>query len=175
MWRTYLTRFKYLPAALRLLLLLLCYQAAFRPTLEVFRQNRELTAQLDAANDIGSQPGYSERKLSNVSRLLGAYKADTTVFREGMINTLSVLAEKNNVRLTAVPLELPAVGLQQQILTQKLQIEGDYFALLRVLDQLQGTAGAGWVRSVSIGAGGNDRAPLRPGMVLMELTVTAIR
>jgi len=58
---------------------------------------------------VNFQPGYSERKSANISRILNMYKVDTVNYRSNIISKISSIAEKENVKLSEVPVEDPAL------------------------------------------------------------------
>jgi len=139
---------EYLLVAAAILLLLISYQLAFKKTIEAWQLNTGLKHQLAQSTDVSYQPGYLERKNANLSNILKLYKADTVDFRSNIIGTISAIAEKENVKLTGVPTQDPFYHTPQFII-QKLDFEGDYFALIKTLKQLQGAKGIGLVRAVT--------------------------
>lgn len=132
-----------------LLLLLVCYQFAFKRTLDAWQLNRQLTEQLGSGNDLGYQPGYLDRKGRNLDRILELYRSDTTLFRSGTISTIAVLAAKYKVKLTVVPAR-DAIYQRDHSVIQKLGFEGDFFALNRFLNQLESSTGIGMPVAVDL-------------------------
>lgn len=139
---------EYLMIAATIILLLLCYKLAFKKTIEAWQIHKGLNAQLTQATDLSYQPAYVERKNSNLTKIINRYKTDTIAFRSNAISAISSIAEKENVKLSEVPLQDPLYHTEQFII-QKLNFEGDFFALTKTLDQLQATVGIGMVRSAS--------------------------
>jgi hypothetical protein len=133
-------------AAVIILLLLLSYQLAFKKTIEAWQLNSRLKAQLPQSAGLSFQPGYIKRKSNNLDKIIDQYKADTTGFRSNIISTLSALAERDHVRLTEVPFQDPAYHTDHFII-QKLDFEGDFFSLVKVLDRLQKDKGFGRPRA----------------------------
>ena len=139
---------QYLFIGCSLLILYLCYQLAFKATIEAWHVNRQLTQQLTQSADLSYQPAYLERKNANLNKLLNRYKTDTVAFRSNIISTIASIAEKQNVKLSEVPVQDPLYHTDQ-VLIQKLDFEGDFFSLTKVLKQLQQTAHIGMVRAVT--------------------------
>ncbi|HTK21474.1 MAG TPA: hypothetical protein VL442_18270 [Mucilaginibacter sp.] len=140
---------EYLLLTASLLMLVICYQLAFKKTIEAWHVHKKLTSKLTQSSSVNFQPGYSERKNANISRILNLYKADTISFRSNTISRISSIAEKENVKLSNVPVEDPMLHNNQHII-QKLAFEGDYFALIKTLNELQNTPGIGMIRSIDI-------------------------
>ncbi|WP_295719977.1 hypothetical protein [Mucilaginibacter sp.] len=129
------------------LLLLLSYELAFKRTYVAWRQYRRLEEQLSPQADFRYQPGFLERKSKNLDKLIGLYRVDTAELKDVVIGTVANKAAKLNVRLSGVPaqgddLQLDGFNIQQ------LDLEGEYFSLLKLIKSLQGTEQIGMVRSV---------------------------
>jgi len=139
---------EYLLIAASIVLLLLCYQLAFKKTAEAWQINKQLRTQIAQATDLSYQPAYLERKNNNLSQIINRYKTDTIAFRSNTISAISSIAEKEDVKLSEVPLQDPLYHSDQFII-QKLNFEGGFFALTKVLNKLQATNGIGVVRSVA--------------------------
>ncbi|MFI5139337.1 MAG: hypothetical protein ACHQIM_16060 [Sphingobacteriales bacterium] len=139
---------EYLLIAASIILLLLCYQLAIKKTIEAWQINKQLKAQMAQAADLSYQPAYLERKNNNLSKIISLYKTDTVTFRSNTISAISSIAEKENVKLSEVPLQDPMYHTDKFII-QKLNFEGGFFALTKVFNQLQATSGIGVVRAAS--------------------------
>jgi hypothetical protein len=137
---------EYLMAAGTAILLLFCYQLAFKKTMDAWQINRQLKARVARAADLSYQPAYLERKNSNLARIVARYKTDTLAFRSSSINTIAAIAAQEQVKLSAVPVQTPFYHADQ-FSVQKLGFEGGFFALEKVLSQLQASNGIGMVRS----------------------------
>jgi hypothetical protein len=137
----------YLLIAGTAIFLLLCYQLAFKKTLEAWQTNKQLQAKLAQAADLNYQPAYLERKNNNLGRIIDRYKTDTAAFRSNSISTIASIAEKEQVKLSEVPVQNPLFH-SGQFTIQKLSFEGGFFALIKVVNQLQALKGIGMVRSV---------------------------
>src|SRR5260370_37700569 len=98
---------EYLLAAATMLLLLICYQLAFKKTIVAWQLNRGLKQKLAQSTDVSQQPEYQERKNANLGKLIDLYKADTTEFRSNILSNISAIAENENVKLTEVPTRDP--------------------------------------------------------------------
>ncbi|MDP9080015.1 MAG: hypothetical protein M3O71_21525 [Bacteroidota bacterium] len=129
-----------------ILLLLLSYQLALKKTVEAWQIHRQLTGQLTQGTDLSVQPAYLERKNRNLDKIIGSYKTDTVAFRSTMISTISLLAEREGVKLSTLPMQDPLFHSDKFII-QKLGFEGDFFSLTKVLNRLRLTNGVGMIRS----------------------------
>lgn len=139
---------EYLLIAAAIVLLLLSYQLAFKKTMEAWQINKHLKVQLFEATNLSYQPAYLERKDKNLTGIINRYKTDTVAFRSNSISAISSIAEKENVKLSEVPVQDPLYHTDQFII-QKLNFEGSFFALTKVLNQLQAKSGIGLVRSAT--------------------------
>lgn len=139
---------QYLLAAAAIVLLLTCYELAFKDTIAAWQTNQRLKAQLAQVADMTLQPAYLARKNSNLSKIIGSYVSDTAAFRSNIIGSISSLAEKEHVKLSEVPSQNPLYQAGS-FTVQKLGFEGGFIPLLKVLNQLQAQKGIGIVRSVN--------------------------
>jgi hypothetical protein len=144
---------EYLFIAATMLLLLICYQLAFKKTIQAWQLNSGLKNQLIQSADVSFQPGYLQRKNNNLDKIIALYKADTVDFRGNIISAIAVIAGKENVKLTEVPLQDPLFH-RDRFIIQKLNFEGAFFSLIKVLNQLQSAKGIGMPRSAAFKAVG---------------------
>jgi hypothetical protein len=137
---------EYLLILATLLLLFISYEFAFKNTITAWQANKELKAKLSQAGDLSFQPAYLERKSNNLDRVISQYKADTTSLRSNLINTISLIADRENVMLSEVPVQDAAYNSDKAII-EKLEFGGDYFSLARLSNALQHKNGIGVIRS----------------------------
>ncbi|MHB8209082.1 hypothetical protein [Mucilaginibacter sp.] len=137
---------EYLLLIATILLLLVSYQLAFKKTIAAWQLNNSLEKRLPQSNDLTIQPDYLERKNKNLDKLIGLYKADTTALRNNMINIVSLLADKEGVKLSEVPVQ-DIANISDHFIIERLRFEGDYFALMKLSDRLGQESGIGMVRS----------------------------
>ena len=140
---------EYLLIGASVILLWISYQLAFRKTFEACQLNKQLTRQIAQGADVSVLPDYLERKNHNLDKIISLYKTDTVAFRSNIINTIASIAEKQNVKLSEVPMQDPLLHADKFII-QKLDFEGSYFDLIKTLDRLQKTEGIGVIRSAVI-------------------------
>jgi len=137
---------EYLLLAGSVLLLVIGYQLAFRRTAEAWQLHSRLEKQLAEATSLHDLPAYLERKNHNLDEIVSLYKTDTTTFRSNAISEITSIAEKENVKLSEVPTQDP-MYYSGFFIIQKLDFEGDYFALTKMYNQLQSAKGIGVPRS----------------------------
>jgi hypothetical protein len=172
MWKYWPFRKDYLVYAGTALLFFICYQLTFSKTLADWRLYQQLNRELSAGNDLSYQPGYTERKSRNLERTLALYRSDTALFRSNTLSVIATLADKEHVRLSGVP-AAEAIYHTERAILQKLRFTGDFFALNRLLYQLESTPGIGIARSVVYrterkGAAPGPRTPVLE--VLLEIS-----
>lgn len=151
-----------------ILLFLLCYQLAFKKTIEVWQINKNLKMTLNKSSDLSNQPVYLERKNGNLSKILNHYKTDTINFRSNTISIIASIAAKERVKLSEVPLQDPIFHTDQFII-QKLNFEGTFFALTKVLNNLQATSGIGSIRSANYKVTGLNSKNDGPKKIILEI------
>jgi len=132
-----------------IVLILLCYQLAFKKTIAAFQVNSHLKMQLAQASDVAYQPEYLDRKAQNMETILARYKTDTLNLRGNTIATIASIAEKEDVKLSGVPNQDPAFNTAHFII-QKLDFEGNYPALVKTLSHLEEQQNIGVPRSVAL-------------------------
>lgn len=137
---------EYLLVAATIVLLLASYRFAFKNTIEAWQTHSTLVAKLTQSTDLSYQPQYMERKNNNLNKTIELYKADSTEFRNNIINMISSIAEKENVKLTEVPVQDISYHADHFSI-EKLGFEGDYFSLMKLAHDLQLTNNIGIVRS----------------------------
>ena len=137
---------EYLLIGAAILLLLLSYELALKKTVEAWRIHQQLSTQLAQGTDLSVQPAYLERKNRNLDKIISSYKTDTVAFRSTMISAISLLAEREGVKLSTLPMQDPLFHSDKFII-QKLGFEGDFFSLTRVLNHLRLTSNIGMIRS----------------------------
>jgi hypothetical protein len=144
------------------------YKLAFKHTLDARSVNGQLREQLAQQNNATEQPGYIDRKNANLERIIGLYRADTVTYRSSAINAIAFLAEKNNVKFVSAPVQDKSYHTEKYIL-QKLTFSGDYFSLLKLLNQLQGANGTGMIRSCSFRVPARREMAPGDGKVLLDV------
>ncbi|WP_448698210.1 hypothetical protein ACFGVR_15435 [Mucilaginibacter sp. AW1-3] len=161
----------WLPAG-TILLLLICYQLAFKNTIQAFQARSRLKAQLNQVADVTYDPGYLERKARNLDRLLNRYQTDTLTLRGNTIAQVAMIAEKEGVKLSEVPVEDPAYHTAHFII-QQLEFEGAYSSLVKTLDNLAHNKTIGVLRSVSFRVTNTETADLSRIKIVMTVLVEA--
>ena len=142
---------KYLSVAGSIVLLVICYQLSFKPTIGAWETHRNLRSRLTYVSDFSYQPGLLERKSKAMDRILERYRSDSSALRENLLARISGIADKEKVRLSEVPVEDPAFHTGQYIL-ERLKFEGDFISLVKTLRDMESTSGAGVPRSITIKA-----------------------
>lgn len=139
---------QYLIVVGSLILAVFCYELAFKKTFELWRMHSRLTQELQQSSDLSTSPGYLARKNENLDHIINSYRMDSVSFRNNAVNKIADLADQQKVKFTIVPADDPLYHAPGFIL-QKLDFEGDFFSLLKLVNKLQATANIGMLRSVS--------------------------
>ena len=148
----------YLLILMSVIMAFAAYKFAITHTLDEWRDNKKLKLQVSRQNDVADQPDYLERKNANLDEILKLYRSDTLNYRSEAITTISIIAGKYNVRLTGAPVQDKTYRTEKYLL-QKLSFAGDYFSLIRFLQQVEATGGIGKLRSCTLnGPGSRDKA-----------------
>jgi len=132
-----------------ILLLVICYQLAFKKTIQAYQNHSRLQAEISQTSDVSYEPGYLQRKASNMDRILERYHMDTLALRGNTLAQIAVVAERENVKLSEVPVQDPSFNTAHFII-QKLEFEGTYPALLKTLNNLGNMTNIGVPRSITI-------------------------
>lgn len=152
---------------------IICYRFAFRQTIEAWQQNSKYQQQLANGSNLSYDPAYLGRKAANIDKVINLYRTDTSAFRNIIVNKISLLAEKENVKLTELP-SFDPVYSTDQITMQKIVLTGDYFALLKVMDKLEKTAEIGVVNAWAIRSQGKEVEMTHSALVL-ELYLQTVK
>ncbi len=156
------------------MLLLLCYQLAFRVTFAAWKVNRHLKEELASAGSLNYQPGYLTRKNANLDMIINRYKADSVTWRNNTINIVAIAAEKVDVRLSAVPAQDVLFSTDKYSI-QKLVFEGGFFQMVKLLGQLQDMQQIGYVRSVTLKAAENRSGKDASARLFMEIYLEVLK
>jgi hypothetical protein len=160
---------RYLTIAGSILLLVICYQLAFKSTLLAWQTNRQLKSQLVQASDLSYQPGLLARKSKNLDAILSRYHSDSLTFRGNTIAEISRIAGKENVKLSGIPVDDPALHTDQYII-ERLVFEGSFTSLVKTLHNLENADGVGVSRSIAIKPAKKDEESPLMMEVLLEIT-----
>lgn len=147
MIRKYLKQ-RYISAAAAALLVVTCYQLAFKRTIEAWQLHKGLERQIQQSSDVSVPPGYLNRKDRNLDGLLNLYKpADNS--RDELINRVAEIAESEHLKVEEVPHpDTSAEGAGYVI--QRLLFSGEYLAMLRTLQKLEQNKEVGMIRSLTL-------------------------
>lgn len=135
------------------------YSLAFKKTLNAFQTHQQLKSKLSEVSDLSYQPDYLERKNKNLDLILKQYQSDSLALRGNTLSQISEIAEKEGVKLSEVPVQDPFYNTPNFII-ERLDFEGDYFALLKTLNHLQSTKGIGIPRSEVWGSISKNNTPI---------------
>ena len=138
----------YLLIAGTVLLLVICYELAFKQTIEAWSAHSQLKQQVTLGSDISLQPSYLNRKNSNLDKIIAAYTQDSVTFKNNVVNVIAALADRQKVKLTIIPSD-DVLYHTPLFIIQKLSLEGSFFDLLKLTDTLQRTRNIGIIRSAS--------------------------
>ncbi len=137
----------YLLIALALISLLLSYIFAFKLTFEAFQLNQRYKGEILKTSNTEFLPSYEIRKSKNLDKLLNRYTLDSSFFRNKILSSISYLASESGVKLTEVPTLDPKFNTEY-FMVQRLDFEGDYFSLIKFLNQLETSPKLGMPRSL---------------------------
>ena len=143
------------------------YRWAFTNTYHAWLTNKHFKEQIAKQNNVIDQPGYLERKKSNLNKIIELYHVDTLTYRSDAISTMSIIANKYNVRLISAPVQDKTYRTDKYFL-QKLIFAGDFFSIIKLMRQLEATDGIGIMRSWAI------KAPSTKAIAERQITVDAI-
>ena len=170
MLRKYLLKREYLFPAILLCLMVVCYQLAIKNTLAAWQKHLALTRQVQQTDNLSYQPDYLERKNANINRIIQSYDGDTAIFRNKVINDLSLIASAENVRLINIPATSVA-ATANSIFTQELAFTGDFFSLLKFTDKINSLSGVGKLRQFSIRKVMDNKVQANSGGLLLEISM----
>ncbi len=135
--------------AAAVIVLVICYQLAFKKTIEAWELNKRLTLQMRQSSDVSVPPGYLKRKEKNLDRLLDLFKPGDNNSRGEIINKVSIAAESEHLKVEEVP--LPDTSAENGgYVIQRMFLSGEYFAALRTLHKLEQNNEAGMIRSLTL-------------------------
>ncbi|MCJ8212046.1 hypothetical protein MUY27_20180 [Mucilaginibacter sp. RS28] len=129
-----------------ILILWVAYQLAISKTVAAWQLHQKLSKQTDRT-ELSIPSSYQERINQNLAGLTQVYTADSLTFHSRLIRHLSELADQQQIKLA----DLPEAGNLStgKLNYQTVTFEGDYFHLLKALDQLEQKQGVGYIRSLT--------------------------
>ncbi|OOQ58324.1 hypothetical protein [Mucilaginibacter pedocola] len=138
---------KYWITAGTLLVLLLCYQLAFKKTIAASQLYSRLSQQVTANDGLSLQPAFLERQYQTITALASSYHVDTANYRTQLLSKLAPLADSCHITLINIPKS--NTSADGRITRQQIGAKGDFFSLLRFYALAEKQKGTGMASSVS--------------------------
>ena len=139
----------YLLAGICLVLVLLCWQLAFKKTFAAVALNHELELKDQDKSAMAYNPNYLEQKHKVLGQLLSRYTVDSVAWKNDFWLAISRISELNRVNVEYNPGKLKLLGDSSDVTArQNISFEGDYGNLVRLLDSLEKTKGIGLISSL---------------------------
>ncbi|PAW94651.1 hypothetical protein CKK33_14575 [Mucilaginibacter sp. MD40] len=160
------------PAA-AILFLFICYQLAFKKTLEAWQLHRQFQQQLSTAQGIGSTPALMIRKQRNLDRIVQHYRWDTTAYRSSIIEQISKLSATQGVGFPTLPQREPALQ-SDQLQVERVVLNGKFTDLLKTLHTMEQTSSLGVVRSVRLSSP-DERTGKKGNSLEMSVYLMSVR
>ncbi|OJW17955.1 hypothetical protein [Mucilaginibacter sp. 44-25] len=156
-----------------ILFLLLCYQLAFKKTLEAWQLHRRFQQELSTAQGIGSTPALMIRKQRNLDRIVQHFRWDTTSYRSSIIEQISKFSSAQKVGFHTLPQREP--GLQSdQLQVERVVLNGTFPDLLKMLHTMEQTSSLGVVRSIKISSP-DEHAEKKGNSLEMSVYLMSVR
>ena len=123
------------------MLALLTYFLALRPTWELYRTNRQLEGQVQAARYAPATLKQLRQEMKSYERVLQSVGKGESQREEEVLNVLTQLCRQHGVRLVSFPSLQTEEQAGYRIETRHVRLRGTFVRLLKVVNGLE-TAGA---------------------------------
>lgn len=128
------------------LMLLLCWQWAFKPTWDLKTRATELEAGTKGSEELSVKVATLEQRLDRVNQLMEGGKAGEDP-RQHLLNELSQYCSKYKVLLKEMPGTRVDEHAGYRIETQEFTVEGSFLPILKLHYQLEKGFGSGRIAS----------------------------
>lgn len=132
-----------------LLLLLVCYQLAFKKTWESYREYSLLKEQGLGANRLSVSPLYTLSRIKKVDELYQRFNVDTLAWKNTLWNNAAGLAQQHACMIHAYPPVKVVQYEQQRFYRQALGFSGEFGNLLQLLRKLSYLKNTGMLSGIS--------------------------
>lgn len=156
---------------LAILLFFVGIKLSFIPTWDEWLINDKLGEKEKLINDVSYDPGYQIRKNIELTKAIARYEVDSTTWYSRSMQTIGLLAEKDNVHIIDIPARPAAKTDSSGFSVRSLTLEGDFKALTRIYHQLSIEKGIGVIRSGTYEMIGNQSSD---GKKRLQLTLHMI-
>ncbi|WP_316812820.1 hypothetical protein [Pedobacter heparinus] len=119
-----------------LLLLLACYQLAFKKTWESYREYSLLKQQGQGTDRLSVSPIYTLARIQKVDELYLRFHVDTLAWKNTLWNNAAGLAQQHACMIHAYPPVKMLSYEQQQFYRQTIGFSGEFTSLLQLLREL---------------------------------------
>lgn len=154
---------------LGLVLLVVVYILALRPTISVYQKYNQGCMEQNKGGMLSVSPGYTASRSQQIQLIYGHFTIDTLNWKNQLWNTASRLSRKYECNVTTYPVFSRELVGRLNLFRQKIGFSGSYFELIKLLDELERHKGLGKVSSLQF-----SRKP-REVQLIMEIDFSGIQ
>ena len=128
---------------LGILLLLIIYCLAVRPTIIVYQQFQESCVAGYNLEPLSVSPSYTASRAEQIKQIYNHFLIDTLSWKSQLWNSASYLSRKYNSKVTFFGDYNQENFGKQKLYKQRVGFSGSYVELIKLLDELEKTKGLG--------------------------------
>ena len=139
----------YLVLAIAVLLLLLSFNLALKPTFNQANTLAETKQKIEKAKSAPEKIQVAEKQLQEMKEIVGSVENDYYVFQEQLLNTVVALSATHNVKIQQVKEPHVATINDYEVQTILINLKGGFSSITKVLDAFERKKNLGKISSVS--------------------------
>ena len=114
------------------LVLLLCYQLAFKSTWKSFHEYQQLSELTDTDEAISVSPAYSLRREAGINELYKRYQVDTLKWKNRLWDQCAISSQRLDCSVQGFPAWKRVKYGDQVLITQEVIFKGSFHNLLKL-------------------------------------------
>lgn len=130
-----------------LISLVVVWVFAIKPTINLYRENQDISIRLQKEIPTAERLSMLEDKLKILNQKLGAFHGDTLDQEERVLDIVSSFCHKNQLILKEIPATYATDEKDFSILTSEVSVQGGYHGLLKLIAHLEQNTEAGRISS----------------------------
>lgn len=131
-------------------LVLLClasYFLAFNKTFELYSRYKVVRQHKSGANNNSKQLSLNQEEVTLVNKIIERYTVDTLIIKEKLLDEFNILCAKFNCKIMSIGETKQYDEYGVSIINNEIEVEGSYFQLLKILNELENSNLVGKINS----------------------------
>ncbi len=140
----------YLFSAGLVLLCLASYYLAFSKTIELYSKYKEVNQQKITSSLNSKKISISREEIKLADKIIERFSEDTLLVKEKLLDKFSGLGAEFNCKITSISKTELYDEYGLRIIHNEVELEGSYFGLLKILNELENSKSIGKINSCEL-------------------------